>query len=55
MILDGTYGDRGTKDCDKRPGQLGHEVDDANFFAKASTLEEILCGTEEHKLSLFWV
>jgi hypothetical protein len=28
------YGDRGTLDCAKMPGALGHEVDDANFMAK---------------------
>ena len=27
----GTYGDRGTLDCDRRPGQLGHESQDAAY------------------------
>eukprot|EP00038_Savillea_parva_P017955 m.21952 g.21952 ORF g.21952 m.21952 type:complete len:584 (-) comp3945_c0_seq1:96-1847(-) len=30
----GLYGDRGTSDCAKNPGALGHEVDDANFMAQ---------------------
>eukprot|EP00045_Choanoeca_perplexa_P013130 m.146956 g.146956 ORF g.146956 m.146956 type:complete len:543 (-) comp16248_c0_seq2:1596-3224(-) len=30
----GLYGDRGTKDCAKNPGALGHEQQDADFFAK---------------------
>lgn len=30
----GLYGDRGTLDCAKNPGQLGHEAQDAAFFAK---------------------
>lgn len=30
----GVYGDRGTLDCNKCPGQLGHEEQDAAFFAK---------------------
>ena len=29
----GTYGDWGSKDCDKRPGQAGHEASDAAYFA----------------------
>ena len=29
----GTYGDWGSKDCDKRPGQAGHEKADAAYFA----------------------
>lgn len=29
----GLYGDRGTMDCAKNPGNLGHEVQDANFLA----------------------
>eukprot|EP00039_Didymoeca_costata_P022146 m.3834 g.3834 ORF g.3834 m.3834 type:complete len:618 (-) comp2840_c0_seq1:87-1940(-) len=29
----GSYGDRGNLDCDKRPGQLGHEMEDAKYFA----------------------
>lgn len=29
----GLYGDRGTQDCAKNPGQLGHEAQDAAFFA----------------------
>lgn len=29
----GLYGDRGTLDCSKRPGQLGHEAGDAAFMA----------------------
>lgn len=32
-LLFGLYGDRGTLDCDKRPGQLGHETQDAAYFA----------------------
>lgn len=30
----GLYGDRGTLDCSKRPGQLGHEAQDAAMFAQ---------------------
>ena len=30
----GLYGDRGTLDCAKNPGQLGFEAQDAAFFAK---------------------
>jgi alpha-galactosidase len=30
----GVYGDRGNLDCNKNPGQLGHEEQDAAFFAK---------------------
>ena len=30
----GTYGDWGSKDCDKRPGQAGHEKTDAAYFAR---------------------
>ena len=30
----GVYGDRGTLDCAKNPGQLGHEAQDAAFFAR---------------------
>jgi alpha-galactosidase len=30
----GLYGDRGTKDCNGMPGNLGHEVQDANFLAR---------------------
>lgn len=30
----GLYGDRGTLDCAKNPGQLGHEQQDAAFFAR---------------------
>lgn len=30
----GLYGDRGTKDCSGRPGQLGYEEQDARFFAE---------------------
>ena len=30
----GLYGDRGTKDCSGRPGQLGYEAVDAKFFAE---------------------
>jgi alpha-galactosidase len=30
----GLYGDRGTLDCAKNPGQLGHEAQDAAFFAR---------------------
>jgi alpha-galactosidase len=30
----GVYGDRGTLDCNKNPGQLGHEAQDAAFFAR---------------------
>jgi Alpha galactosidase A/Alpha galactosidase C-terminal beta sandwich domain len=30
----GLYGDRGTSDCSKRPGQLGYETQDADLFAK---------------------
>ncbi len=30
----GLYGDRGEMDCAKNPGQLGHEAQDAAFFAK---------------------
>jgi len=30
----GLYGDRGNMDCAKNPGQLGHEAQDAAFFAK---------------------
>lgn len=30
----GLYGDRGTMDCAKNPGQLGHEAQDAAFFAR---------------------
>jgi len=30
----GLYGDRGTLDCAKNPGQLGHETQDAQFFAR---------------------
>ena len=30
----GVYGDRGTLDCNRNPGQLGHETADANFFAR---------------------
>mmetsp|Transcript_20067 Transcript_20067/g.52115 ORF Transcript_20067/g.52115 Transcript_20067/m.52115 type:complete len:576 (+) Transcript_20067:146-1873(+) len=30
----GLYGDRGTQDCAKNPGALGHEVADADFMAK---------------------
>ena len=30
----GVYGDRGTLDCNKNPGQLGHETQDAAFFAR---------------------
>lgn len=33
-ITFGLYGDRGNKDCNGNPGQLGHEVQDANFLAK---------------------
>lgn len=29
----GTYTDRGRLDCDKRPGELGHEKQDAEYFA----------------------
>lgn len=29
----GLYGDRGTLDCSGRPGNLGHEVQDAKFYA----------------------
>ena len=29
----GLYGDKGTLDCAKHPGQLGHEVQDANYLA----------------------
>jgi hypothetical protein len=29
----GTYGDWGSKDCDGRPGQAGHEASDAAYFA----------------------
>jgi hypothetical protein len=29
----GTYTDRGNLDCDKRPGELGHEQEDAQYFA----------------------
>lgn len=31
----GLYGDRGTLDCAKNPGQLGHEAQDAAFFARS--------------------
>ena len=30
----GLYGDRGTKDCNGMPGNLGHEEQDANFLAQ---------------------
>lgn len=30
----GLYGDRGTLDCAKHPGALGHEVQDADFFGR---------------------
>eukprot|EP00035_Acanthoeca_spectabilis_P030440 m.476754 g.476754 ORF g.476754 m.476754 type:complete len:131 (+) comp41760_c0_seq1:144-536(+) len=30
----GTSDDRGDKDCDGRPGQLGHEKQDAEYFAQ---------------------
>ena len=30
----GLYGDRGSMDCAKNPGQLGHEAQDAAFFAR---------------------
>jgi len=30
----GVYGDRGNLDCNDNPGQLGHESQDAAFFAK---------------------
>jgi hypothetical protein len=30
----GLYGDRGTKDCSGRPGNLGHEAQDAAFYAE---------------------
>ena len=30
----GLYGDKGTKDCARNPGQLGHEKQDADFLAK---------------------
>ena len=30
----GVYGDRGTLDCNRNPGQLGHETQDAEFFAR---------------------
>ncbi len=30
----GLYGDRGEKDCASRPGNLGHEVQDAAFLAR---------------------
>eukprot|EP00730_Choanoeca_flexa_P007227 TRINITY_DN12298_c6_g3_i3.p1 TRINITY_DN12298_c6_g3~~TRINITY_DN12298_c6_g3_i3.p1 ORF type:complete len:553 (+),score=102.98 TRINITY_DN12298_c6_g3_i3:240-1661(+) len=30
----GLYGDRGTLDCARNPGALGHEQQDADFFAK---------------------
>ena len=30
----GTYGDWGSKDCDRRPGQAGHEKADAEYFAR---------------------
>lgn len=29
-----SYGDRGTLDCAKHPGALGHEKQDAEFFAR---------------------
>lgn len=32
----GLYGDRGTMDCAKNPGNLGHEVQDANFYGAAA-------------------
>jgi hypothetical protein len=30
----GVYGDRGNLDCNRMPGQLGHEAQDARFFAR---------------------
>ena len=30
----GLYGDKGALDCGRNPGQLGHEIQDAAFFAK---------------------
>jgi alpha-galactosidase len=30
----GVYGDRGNLDCNRNPGQLGHEEQDAAFFAR---------------------
>ena len=33
-LLFGLYGDRGAKDCNGMPGNLGHEIQDANFLAR---------------------
>ena len=54
----GLYGDKGTLDCAKNPGQLGHEEQDAKFLAKYKVdwFKEDSCyssGTHEQQIAAY--